>query len=181
MCSTPLPQVRAGIGFTNDDRLFATFLALRREVGIRVYGVTSPGKPVRVVPVGVAEEPEGPPFTFGTLAVSASQDDKESPEHPWRFAWQTPRGVRVEPRQSLISSDGRPAGRVYYLYGSTSPPRQPLLAWKLNFSDSGNLLVMQSFEISKRQWTIMVWDLRKEWAEHVKAIELDPIRGTTRG
>jgi hypothetical protein len=43
-----------------------------------------------------------------------------------------------------------------------------MLAWRLNFSDRGEFLVMQSMDVPERKWTIMVWDLSTQSAKDIQ-------------
>jgi hypothetical protein len=184
LCSTPLPQVRPGLGFSNDEKWVGAIFARNQRPYIQVFNATNGAKPEYENEFeslgaggsaggGGGAAAEGPPFTFGTLALHAGAPANS--ESQWRFAWQTPTGVRVEPGGSVDVNAKLARGRnsSVYQYGSVPPPQSPLLAWKLGFSDRGSLLAMQSMDFREKQWTIMVWDLSKEWGTRIQKLVND--------
>jgi hypothetical protein len=177
LCSTALPQIRGGVGFSNDERFVGTLV----QRIVRVFDVEGhPDFELNIsnagVPVGDRLATAiGPQFANGTLAIHREGDQN------WKSSWQADGGVVVVSGSagpkgtSVQSGEGgqsnvKTSGYDRLLYGSPPPGQAPIAASKLNFGGSGEFLVMQALNFQNKQSTMMVWDLRRKWKDEISAV-----------
>lgn len=169
LCSTPLPRVSAGIGFSRDEDKVAVLFNRK----MRVFGSSAGSEPIIDAgfrqTFGAVEPAIGPPFTFGPIAVSkAPLNDR------FAFAWQAASGIKLaisgknptdllEPYlQSKFSTLGNKL-----LYGEPASRQSPLVASRLEFSDDMRFLILQGMDFPTRTWALMVWRLDQHWSDLV--------------